>query len=64
MEPADRPTEIRFGYYLLQLRTEESGEASRVRGILEDLRTGERRAFEGLEELGAVLGRGAASGKR
>jgi hypothetical protein len=55
MEPADPPMEIRFGYYLLQLRTEESGAASRLWGILEDLQTGERRAFEGLEELGGII---------
>ena len=62
MEHPVGTSEIRFGYYLLQLETElpirrgEPGEAGRLRGIVEDLRTGERLAFDGLRELGTVLG--------
>lgn len=58
-----RRAAVHFGYYLLQLCTEEDGGPSRVAGILEDLCTGERHAFQGLEGLKAAVD-GIAHGRQ
>jgi hypothetical protein len=46
---------VRFGYYLLQLRTEDGDAAARIGGVLEDLSTGERVEFQGLDDLKGII---------
>jgi len=52
--PDDGPA-VRFGYYLLRLRTEDGDAAPRIGGVLEDLSTGERLEFQGLEDLKGII---------
>ena len=60
--------EVRFGYFVVQARAKPAGDAIEVRGIVENLTTGEKRAFHTVGEMARLLDewaeRGAAGGPR
>jgi hypothetical protein len=45
----------RFGYFVLQTRTERQGETIRIAGVVENLATGEKQRFESADDLARVL---------
>lgn len=55
------PTEELHGYFLLQVRTRAAG-GWEVSGVLEDLRTGCRFAFESLSDLNRLVHPKSVSG--
>ena len=65
-DKSDRET--RFGYFVLQARAKTTGDAMEVRGVVENLATGEKRAFQTADEMARLLDewaeQGAAGGPR
>jgi hypothetical protein len=55
--PPDGPygASARYGYFVVQVRSEPGETEPRVSGVLENLRTGERKEFASPEELGRLV---------
>ena len=53
-EPAPSPT-ARFGYFVVQTQVVHDGAGVALSGVLEDLGTGEKRAFSGGDGLARLL---------
>ena len=63
MPVSDRTSspDVRFGYFTVQVRVERSADSVELTGVVEELGTGEKRAFTGERELAQVV---AAWGSR
>ena len=53
--------DVRFGYFTVQVRVARSADSVELTGVVEELGTGEKRAFTGERELAQVV---AAWGSR
>ncbi|MEZ4586798.1 MAG: hypothetical protein R2909_10390 [Gemmatimonadales bacterium] len=51
----ERPA-TRYGSFVVQARTDSEAGGVRVRGVIEDLRNGNRVPFESAAELGQLIG--------
>lgn len=56
------PPAVRFGYFVVQTRAARDGARVDLSGVLEDLGTGEKRAFEGGDALARLMSEWAARG--
>jgi hypothetical protein len=47
---------MRYGYFVLQTRSQADGSQPEVDGIVENLTTGERRDFRSLDDVARLIG--------